>query len=72
MLGIGLLGSASFIAFSVGLGTGQVAVVTVLSSLSTAVTVLLARVVIGERVLSRQWVGIGTIVLGLALIDAGR
>jgi len=49
-----------------------VAVVTVLSSLSSAVTVLLARALLHERLLPRQWAGVVAIVVGLVLINAGR
>jgi drug/metabolite transporter (DMT)-like permease len=68
----GALGSGAFLAFSVGLATGQVAIVTVLSSLSSAVTVLLACVLLKEPLLMRQWLGISGIVLGLMLTNGGR
>lgn len=72
LLGTGLLGALAYAAFAAGLGTGQVAVVTVLSSLATAVTVLLARALLRERLAPHQWAGVAAIVAGIGLIDAGR
>lgn len=66
----GLLAAAGYAALMLGYRTGSVALVTVLSSLASAVTVLLARVFIGERVGRTQWLGILVLVAGLALIHA--
>jgi drug/metabolite transporter (DMT)-like permease len=57
-----------FIALTVGLGTTHVAVVVALSSLTSAVTVLLARTFSTMRLSWHQWVALATIVGGLVLI----
>jgi drug/metabolite transporter (DMT)-like permease len=72
VLGSGFLSVVAYIAFSIGLGTGEVAVVTVLSSLASAVTALLGRLLLGERLARHQWAGIAAIIAGLVLINAGR
>lgn len=69
VLGGGLLGALAYAACSVGFATGQVAVVTVLSSLSSAVTAVLGAAFLGERLAPRQWAGIAAILLGIALIN---
>ncbi len=72
VLGSGLLSAAGYIAFSIGLGTGEVAVVTVMSSLTSAVTALLGRVVLHERLARHQWAGVAAIIAGLVLINGSR
>jgi drug/metabolite transporter (DMT)-like permease len=61
-------GVLGYIAYSSGLSTGHIAIVTVLSSLASGVTVLLARVVLDERLTRRQWAGVGAILLGVAML----
>ncbi len=61
-------GVLGYIAYSSGLATGHIAIVTVLSSLASGVTVLLARVVLAERLTRRQWAGVGAILLGVAML----
>jgi drug/metabolite transporter (DMT)-like permease len=57
------------ISYTFGLLRGQVAIVTVLSSLYSVVTVILAGIFLHERVQRSQWVGIGAIFLGIALVN---
>jgi drug/metabolite transporter (DMT)-like permease len=64
----GTCGVLGYIAYSSGLRTGHIAIVTVLSSLASGVTVLLARVVLDERLTRRQWAGVGAILLGVAML----
>lgn len=61
-------GVLGYICYSSGLSTGHIAIVTVLSSLASGVTVLLARVVLDERLTRRQWAGVGAILLGVAML----
>lgn len=72
ILGTGFLSFVGFAALSLGLGTGEVAVVTVMSSMASAVTTLLGRVLLHERLAPHQWVGITAIIAGLVLINGGR
>jgi drug/metabolite transporter (DMT)-like permease len=51
--------------------TGPLSVVVTLSSLYPASTVLLARVVLGERLNARQIVGVGCALAAIALIVSG-
>jgi len=61
--------TVAFIANNAGLKTGQVSVVSVLASLYSAVTVLLAWIVLRERLERTQWLGIALIFGGIALVS---
>ncbi|WP_186160039.1 DMT family transporter [Burkholderia gladioli] len=65
LLSISLLG---FLSLALGAATGQVAIVTVLSSLASAVTVLLGFVIRHERPSAAQWLGIAAILAGVVLL----
>jgi drug/metabolite transporter (DMT)-like permease len=67
---IGVLDTLAFVANNQGLGLGHVSVVTVLASLYAAVTVLLAALVLREKLGRRQWLGVFLILAGVALISA--
>ncbi len=69
LMGIALLDTMGYVANVAGLAQGDVAAVNVLSSLFSAVTVLLAGVFLRERLLRRQWVGLVTILVGVALVS---
>ncbi|HYC10120.1 MAG TPA: DMT family transporter [Steroidobacteraceae bacterium] len=62
------LGVGGFIAMTAGFATGAIAVVVVLSSLASAITVLLGRLFGATHVAIHQWLAIVAIVAGLALI----
>jgi drug/metabolite transporter (DMT)-like permease len=64
-----LLDTAANIAYNIGIATALTAVVVTLSSLFSAVTVLLAWVVLRERLALWQWVGVLTILLGVLLVN---
>jgi drug/metabolite transporter (DMT)-like permease len=66
--GIGIAGVAAYLAYFGGIATGEVAVVTVLSSLASGVTVLFAQFLPGERLAPHQWAGVAAILGGLALL----
>jgi len=68
VLATGGLGVVGFIALTLGFGTGEVGIVTVLSSLASAVTVLLARLANKSRISIHQWLALAAIIVGLVLI----
>jgi drug/metabolite transporter (DMT)-like permease len=68
VLATGLFSAAAYAALTVGQSTGQVAVVIVLSTLASAVTVLLSRLIDRAAIATHQWLAIGVIVCGLILI----
>jgi drug/metabolite transporter (DMT)-like permease len=66
---VALLDTAANIAYNIGIVTALTSVVVTLSSLFSAVTVLLAWVVLRERLTLWQWVGVLTILLGVLLVN---
>lgn len=71
LAGIGLLDLAANASFAAATHEGLLSVVSVLSSLYPVVTVVLARVVLGERVRRVQEAGIVAAIAGVALIASG-
>ena len=69
ILSMGVLDTGAFIMNNLGMQLEQVSVVSVLSSLYGAVTVLLAAVVLREHLRRIQWVGIAGIFVGIAMIS---
>ncbi len=69
ILGIGVLDTVGYVAATIGLTLGEVAVVSVLGSLFSAVTVLLAAIFLREKLVWNQWLGIAIIGLGVALVS---
>jgi drug/metabolite transporter (DMT)-like permease len=65
----GLMDTSAFVVNNAGLGNGHVAVVSVLSSLYGAVTVLLAWIFLRERMERSQWAGIALIFAGVVLVS---
>ncbi|HEY7094037.1 MAG TPA: DMT family transporter [Ktedonobacterales bacterium] len=66
---VALLDTVANIAYNIGIATALTSVVVTLSSLFSAVTVLLARVVLRERLALWQWVGVLTILFGVLLVS---
>lgn len=64
---IGLLDTAAFIASAFGFAGGHVAIVSVLASLYSAVTALLAAIFLRERLRAIQWLGIALLLAGVVL-----
>jgi uncharacterized membrane protein len=69
-LAAAVLGVVAFMALNAGLSSGRVAVVVVLSSLSTAVTVVLARLLNHARMAWHQWLAIALVLIGLSLVKS--
>jgi drug/metabolite transporter (DMT)-like permease len=69
LVAISLLDTAAFVTYSFGLTQGQIAIVSVLSSLYSAVTVLLAWIFIREQLQWSQWFGIGVVFAGIVLVN---
>jgi drug/metabolite transporter (DMT)-like permease len=65
----GVLDTAAFLSNNFGLHAGPVAVVTVLASLYSAVTVVLARIFLKERLRPLQWCGLLLIFSGIVLVN---
>jgi drug/metabolite transporter (DMT)-like permease len=68
---IGLLDVGANACFTLGVNTGLVSVVSVLASLYPVTTVILARGLLGERLVSVQAAGVAIALAGVALIAAG-
>ncbi len=62
-----LLDTGAFLASNWGLSLGHVTLTTVLTSLFSAVTVLLAAIFLRERVAPWQWVGVAILLIGIPL-----
>lgn len=67
----GLLGGAAGLLFLAATGGGALAIVAVITSLYPAATILLARVVLGERFELPQAIGLAAAAVAVALIGAG-
>jgi drug/metabolite transporter (DMT)-like permease len=71
VLGAGLLSGSANLLFLAATGRGQLAIVAVLTALYPAVTVVLARVCLGERWSRSQVVGLIVAVAAIVLVSAG-
>jgi drug/metabolite transporter (DMT)-like permease len=67
--GVGILDTLAFVCNNLGLATDQVSVVTILASLFSAITVVLAWIFLRERLHWSQWLGIFIIFLGIVLVS---
>ncbi len=66
---VALLDTAANVAYNLGITVSLIAVVSVISSLFSAVTVLMAWVFLRERLARWQWAGVGAILVGIALVS---
>jgi len=71
IVGAGVIGTAASLAFLLAVRRGMLSLASVLASLSPATTVVLARIVVRERLAPLQLAGLGAAVAGVALIGAG-
>jgi drug/metabolite transporter (DMT)-like permease len=72
VFGAGGCSTVAYTSFALGLATGHIAEVTVLSTMSSGIAALLGFAFLGERLARHQWGGVVAILLGIALINAGR
>ena len=68
-MGVGLFDTIGYIAYTTGQLQGHISIVTILSSLYSAVTVLLACIVLREQLRRSQWCGIVVIFAGIVLVN---
>ncbi len=66
-----MLAVVADISLTFALASGQIAVVSVLASLDPLVTVLLARIMLAERLPRLQSVGVGLTLVGVIIVSAG-
>lgn len=66
---VGLIDTAAFVANNAGMQLGQISIVTVLSSLYGAVTVVLGAIFVREPLGKTQWTGILLIFAGIVLVN---
>jgi drug/metabolite transporter (DMT)-like permease len=71
VLGVAVLDSAAFAFYNAGVASGMTSVVSILSSLFSAVTVVLAFIFLRERMGRLQWAAVAVILLGVALVSSG-
>jgi drug/metabolite transporter (DMT)-like permease len=64
-----LLDTTANVAYNLGIGAALTSLVSVLSSLFSPVTVLLAWIFLGERLSRWQWAGVAAIFAGVALVS---
>lgn|SRR5487761_2079237 len=64
-----ILDTAANVSYNIGIATALTSVVATLSSLFTAVTVILAWIFLRERLTRVQWGGVGLILVGIALVN---
>jgi uncharacterized membrane protein len=71
VLGTTTLGCAATLVLALGEISGHVAIVTVLSTLASVVTVFLARILLKEAVPISGWIGVTLLIVGLGLLHSG-
>ncbi len=64
------LDTGAFLCYNAGIATAYVSVVTALASVFSAVTVLLAWLLLRERMAASQWAGIAAVLAGVLLVSA--
>lgn len=72
LLVVGIIDTCGTVAYNRGLGSDAPGVVAVLGSLFSPVTLLLAFVLLGERLARRQWAGVLVIFAAIALVGVAQ
>ncbi len=69
IIGASILDTLAFLAYNIGITTAYVSVVTALASIFSAVTVVLAWLVLREQLARSQWLGVVGILIGVLLVS---
>jgi drug/metabolite transporter (DMT)-like permease len=69
LIAAGLLDSAAMLTFNLGVDSGYTTTTTALTSLYSAVTVLLAWILLRERLARQQWAGVTVVLVGVLLVS---
>jgi drug/metabolite transporter (DMT)-like permease len=70
ILAVGVVDTLAFLSYTFGVeASGETGVVAVLSSLFSAVTILLARIFLKEKLIPAQWGGVGLVLIGIGLVS---
>lgn len=64
-----VLDSGALLSFNLGIGQTYTTITTALTSLYSAITVLLAQMFLHEQLTTGQWVGVGVILTGVLLVS---
>jgi drug/metabolite transporter (DMT)-like permease len=67
-IGLGLLNGLGFLAYLLGLATGQIVIVSVVGSMAGGVTALLAAALLSQPMARLQWAGVTLILSGIAVL----
>jgi drug/metabolite transporter (DMT)-like permease len=69
LVAAGVLDSAALLTFNLGVDSAYTSTTTALTSLYSAVTVLLAWLLLRERLARQQWVGVAVLMVGVLLVS---
>jgi drug/metabolite transporter (DMT)-like permease len=69
LIAVGVFDTFAYIGYTTGMLQGQIALVTMFSSLYSVVTILLAWIFLRERLYRNQWLGIVVILLGIFMVN---
>ena len=67
-IGLGLLNGLGFLAYLLGLATGQIVIVSVVGSMAGGITALLGAVLLRQPMARLQWAGVALILSGIAVL----
>jgi drug/metabolite transporter (DMT)-like permease len=67
-IGLGLLNGLGFLAYLLGLATGQIVIVSIVGSMAGGVTALLAAALLNQPMARLQWAGVALILGGIAVL----
>ena len=71
LISIGVIQAIGQLSFIMATRTGLLSIVSVLAALSPVPTIVLARLILAQKLSRRQLIGVGTAILGIVLITSG-